>query len=310
MSILAAFSNVRVERDARCTVDIPTLELAPGRITAVLGTNGAGKTTLLRLLAGLELPSTGSIHAPHRREIAFAFQHAAFFRMSLRKNLELPLELVGIEPAKRRARAEWWAGALGVGALLDRDPASLSGGERQRASVARALAVEAPLTLLDEPLGLIDERARLGLLEALPPLLRRRGATCVIVTHRLEEALALSDDLVVLDAGRVRAVGTTADVLAAPPTGEAALLLGYLVVESGDGILAIPPSAVVVGETAAHVFPAVVVQVAEWSGHCEALIRPRQGSGVRRMSWPPGVEVPAAGSEIRVSSSLALRLRR
>ena len=254
-----AVGGLVFRRGRRTVLAIPRLEFASGRVIALLGPNGSGKSTLLRLISGLERPAAGTISFDgaelrrHERSqaIAFAFQDPVFITGTVRENFDLALKLRKLPETERAARISEAAGACGIAALLDRNAHQLSGGEAQRANLARALALRAPLTLLDEPLSGLDAAGRRQLLHALPGLLREFTRTAIVVTHDREEAVRLADDLTVLVGGEVRASGPKATVLRHPPDPETAELLGFTVVESDDGVLAIAPGALRVGDGAA-----------------------------------------------------------
>ncbi len=244
--------GIRVEREGRLVLDVPSLRIRGGRTTAILGPNGSGKTTLLRVIAGLEPSGAGTIRAGGeavraRRHLAYVFQEQVFLRQSVRANLELGLRLRGVERGERHARAERAALLLGVEHLLDRRADRLSGGESRRVSLARALCLRAPLVLLDEPLEGLDERTYTRLLGELPQLLAAFDATTLLVTHTRQEALRLAQDLVVLVDGRVRAGGTVAEVLQHPGDGSVAEVLGFIVMEAGGRRIAVPPGALRLG---------------------------------------------------------------
>ncbi len=244
------FEGVEVVRRGRPILQVPFLGLDGAGTTALLGPNGAGKTTALRLAAGLERATRGRVllggkpaAEVARRLVAFAFQRPVFVRGSVRENLELALRLRRVprhEHGRRIARA---AELCGIEGLLERDTRQLSGGEAQRVNLARALALEAALVLLDEPLSGLDGPSREVLLADLPGILAASGATVVVVTHDRDEALLLADELVVLLAGRVEAQGPAGEVFRRPPTREVAAFLGYTM--AGDA--AIRPGALRVG---------------------------------------------------------------
>jgi ABC-type sugar transport system ATPase subunit len=244
-----AIEGVVFQRGARTVVDIPGLELGEGRTTALIGPNGAGKSTVLRLIAGLERPLAGRVSVgglpggadPAR--VAYAFQAAAFVSGSVRKNMDLALRLRRLPGDVRAHRIAEAADACGITPLLDRPARRLSGGEAQRANLARALALRAPVTLLDEPLSGLDAPGRRQLLHDLPALLRRFATTTIVVTHDRDEALRLADDLVVLIDGRVRAAGPRAMVFGAPPDAETAAFLGYTLIPGDAGLVAVSPRA-------------------------------------------------------------------
>jgi ABC-type sugar transport system ATPase subunit len=248
--------DVRVEglqffRGRRPVLAIPELTFADGRTTALLGRNGSGKTTLLRLIAALERPRAGQVliggqpAAPSRvREtVALAFQQPVFLSSSVRANLDLALRLRNLDARERARRIEEAARACGVEHLLERTAIRLSGGESRRVNLARALCLRAPVTLLDEPMAGLDGPARGQLLHELPGLLRDFATTTILVTHDRDEALRLADDLVILLDGQVRASGPRQEVFRRPPDPETAELLGYTLIQSEGGRLAVAPGA-------------------------------------------------------------------
>jgi len=247
------FDDVRVERDGRLVLEVPSLHLRGGRTTAILGPNGSGKTTLLRLIAGLERPRTGRIRGVRLRPeqpgppVAYVFQEQVFLRRSVRENLELGLRLRGMDRALTRIRVDEAAALLGVAHLMNRRADHLSGGEGRRVSLARALCLKAPLVLLDEPLEGLDERTYSRLLDELPQLLAAFGATTLLVTHNRHEALQLAKDLVVLVDGRVHAAGDKREVVTNPRVEEVAEVLGYTVLTVDGRRVAVPPGALQLG---------------------------------------------------------------
>ena len=169
-----------------------------GEFLAILGPSGCGKSTLLRLIAGLDSPTTGSIHHP-AAELAYVFQdaHLLPWRNVLR-NVELPLELRGINRAQRRDRAMRVIEQVGLSDAVDRYPAQLSGGMRMRVSLARALITDPKLLLLDEPFAALDEITRQRLDEQLRELWIERNITTIFVTHSTAEATFLAQRAIVL----------------------------------------------------------------------------------------------------------------
>jgi len=239
--------GVRVERDGRVLLDIPSLLLPDGRTTAVLGPNGSGKTTLLRVISGLDRPSSGRVLIGGLpvdvSRAAYVFQEQVFLRRSVRDNLELGLQLHGIHAPERQSRMEEASRLFGITHLMDRRADRLSGGEGRRVSLARALCLRAPLVLLDEPLEGLDRPTYSRLLHDLPHLLAAFDATRIIVTHNPDEALRLAQDLVVLIDGKVRASGEKREVVTNPREPEVAEALAYFVVIHGGRRFAIPPNA-------------------------------------------------------------------
>ena len=207
-------------------VDGVDLAIGDGEFFALLGPSGCGKTTLLRTLAGLENATEGSLLiggddvtrlSPGDRDIAMVFQDYALFpHMTVRENIAYPLRIKGIGKAERGARAAETASGLSLGELLARRPAQLSGGQQQRAALARAIAGHPRVFLFDEPLSNLDARLRLEARTFLKKLQQSLGVTTIFVTHDQAEALAMADRMAVMDAGRIRQVGTPRAVFQHP----------------------------------------------------------------------------------------------
>ncbi len=302
--------NITIEglvfrRGAREVLTIPRLGFVAGRVTVLLGPNGAGKSTLLRVISGLDQPSSGVVRfdgsdLPRRERthfVAYAFQSAVFIAGTVRENLELALRLQGIEREARSARIDEAAAACGITHLLDRNAHRLSGGEAQRANLARALCLRAPVTLLDEPLSGLDGPARRQLLHDLPGLLRNFAGTAIFVTHDRDEALRVADDIVVLIDGRVRAAGPKREVVRRPPDVATAAFLGYTVVRSEPGAVAIAPGALHAGDGEVR-FELMVDEVTDLGTH-------REVSGLigdTMVSVPLAGEAPAAGTVFPVAA--------
>ena len=246
-----AFEGVVFRRGDRVVVDVPALTFGGARTTALIGPNGAGKSTMLRLIAALERPAAGVISidgqpsAPGlaRTRVAYAFQRAVFVSGTVGENIDLALRLRGFAKAERAARLLDAAQACAIAHLLERPAHRISGGEAQRANLARALALRAPVTLLDEPLSGLDGPGRRQLLHDLPALLRRFATTTIVVTHDRDEALRLAEDLVVMIDGRVRASGPRPAVFGAPTDSVTAAFLGYSLLPVAGAILAVSPRA-------------------------------------------------------------------
>jgi sulfate transport system ATP-binding protein len=228
------------------------LEVGDGELLALLGPSGAGKTTLLRLIAGLDRPDQGPVLidgqdvrrlSPRARRIGFVFQSYALFRhMSVARNIAF-----GLSVRPRRDRPSRQAIAARVEELLDlmqlsglgrRFPAQLSGGQRQRAALARALAIDPKLLLLDEPFGALDARVRAELRVWLSDLQRRLRLTTIFVTHDQHEAFQLADRVAILDQGRIERIGTPTEIRTRPATPFLAKFLGaadHAVANDRDG---------------------------------------------------------------------------
>jgi sulfate transport system ATP-binding protein len=198
-------------------LDDISLEVPDGSLTALLGPSGSGKSTLLRVIAGLEAPDGGrvEIHGtdatnvpPQRRGIGFVFQHyAAFKHMTVRDNVAFGLTIRKLPKQQVRTKVDELLGIVGLAGYQDRYPNQLSGGQRQRMALARALAVEPRVLLLDEPFGALDAKVRAELREWLRGLHERVPVTTVLVTHDQEEAMSVADRIVVMNEGRIEQVG-------------------------------------------------------------------------------------------------------
>ncbi len=212
-----------VVRDVRKTfgdfvaLDDVSLEIPDGSLTSLLGPSGSGKSTLLRIIAGLEAPDQGSVEIhgtdattvpPQRRGIGFVFQHyAAFKHMTVRDNVAFGMKIRKQPKERIDQRVDELLGVVGLAGYHKRYPAQLSGGQRQRMALARALAVEPRVLLLDEPFGALDAKVRAELREWLRRLHDEVHVTTVLVTHDQEEAMTVSDHIAVMDHGQIEQVG-------------------------------------------------------------------------------------------------------
>ncbi len=197
-----------------------------GSLTAILGPSGGGKSTLLRVIAGLERPDAGQVMINGRdvtndpaqeREIGFVFQHyAAFKHMTVRDNVAFGLKIRKRPKDEIRRRVDELLDLVQIATFEDRYPAQLSGGQRQRMALARALAIEPRVLLLDEPFGALDARVRKELRAWLKRLQADVGVTTVFVTHDQEEAMDLADQIVLVHDGRVEQAGTPHELYEQP----------------------------------------------------------------------------------------------
>jgi len=216
-------------------LDDVTLEVGEGSLTALLGPSGSGKSTLLRIVAGLESPDAGAVlidgadvtaARPQERGIGFVFQHyAAFTHMSVRENVAFGLRIRKYSRAEVRARVHELLSLVGLTTWAQQLPAQLSGGQRQRMALARALAVEPRVLLLDEPFGALDANVRAELRRWLRRLHDEQGVTTVLVTHDQEEAMEVADSIAVMNAGRIEQVGSPREVYDSPATD---FVMGFL----------------------------------------------------------------------------------
>jgi sulfate/thiosulfate transport system ATP-binding protein len=203
------------------SISVPT-----GSLTALLGPSGSGKSTLLRVISGLEQPDDGRVVIegndvtglpPQRRGIGFVFQHyAAFKHMTVRKNVAFGLEIRRRPRAEIAKRVDELLELVQLTGLAKRYPAQLSGGQRQRMALARALAVEPTVLLLDEPFGALDARVRKELRAWLRRLHEEVHVTTIFVTHDQEEAMEIADQIVLMNQGRVEQVGGARDLYEKP----------------------------------------------------------------------------------------------
>ncbi|GGP21928.1 molybdenum ABC transporter ATP-binding protein [Thermocladium modestius] len=234
-----------------------------GDYFVLIGPTGSGKSTLLRLIAGAFFPRGGTIiidgvdvtHAPpERRNLSFVPQDYALFSiMSVRSNIEFGLKARGIPREERERRVSYIADKLGIRNLLDREPNTLSGGERQKVALARALAPNPRILLLDEPLSMLDSNSRMEFVELLKSIHREYNLTVIHVTHDFEEAYALADKVGVIMGGQMRYVGDKEFLFNSPPDIDVARFIGYRnnVVDGRimglDGILFIRPEWIEIG---------------------------------------------------------------
>ena len=186
-------------------LDRVSLDVAPGEFTCIVGASGCGKSTLLNLVAGLDAPSAGAL-STYQSRVALMFQEAALMPwLTVGENVELPLRLTGAGRAARRRRAAELLGTVRLDGCADKRPHELSGGMRQRVSLARALAQDADVLLMDEPFGALDAMTRDLLHDELERVWREAGVTVLFVTHNVREAVRLGDRIVLLSSrpGRV-----------------------------------------------------------------------------------------------------------
>jgi putative spermidine/putrescine transport system ATP-binding protein len=215
-----------------------SLSFDSGEFITLLGPSGCGKTTILRMIAGFEKPSSGTILVegkdisplpPNQRKIGMVFQaYALFPNMNVEDNVGFGLRIAGASREERRARVEEMLKLIGLSGYGKRFPFEMSGGQQQRVALARALAPKPRMLLLDEPLSALDAKIRVSLRQEIRAIQRDLGITTIFVTHDQEEALSISDRIVVLSAGNVEQSGTPFEIYNRPATKFVASFVGQL----------------------------------------------------------------------------------
>ncbi|MEY2822957.1 MAG: hypothetical protein RLZZ485_593 [Actinomycetota bacterium] len=285
----------------RKVLDQLSLQIDAGTFTAILGPSGCGKTTLLRAIAGLVTPTSGAIRfgkqlvsisslvlPPHKRRIGYLPQEAALFpHLTVFDNISYALERERFTKDQKRKIVHEMLELIGLVNYGDRMPSQLSGGQQTRVALARALALEPKVVLLDEPFSALDATLRSELRDEVTSLLKKRGATTLMVTHDREEALVTADMIALMRDGKIIQHGTPAEVYSTPSTPYAALSTGDALVlparrdggkifhplsseisseSSESGIVVIRPEEIVVSKSSSSGQRAVVTRV-EYYGH-------------------------------------------
>lgn len=231
-------NNLRVEYQKNTpTLDQYNLTVNEGELVSLLGPSGCGKTTTLRTVAGFIEPAAGQITLntqditylpPNKRDIGLVFQSYALFpHMTVSQNIAFGLKMRGINKADIAKRVDNMLRMVDLEAFSDRRPAQLSGGQQQRVALARAVIIEPQLLLLDEPLSNLDAKLRVSMRTEIRRLQQRLGVTTLYVTHDQEEALAISDRVIVMDHGRIEQDGTPEAIYSTPHTGFVADFMGF-----------------------------------------------------------------------------------
>ncbi|MEO9327452.1 sulfate/molybdate ABC transporter ATP-binding protein [Gordonia aurantiaca] len=242
MSIKVIGANKRYGDFA--ALDNVSIEIPDGQLTSLLGPSGSGKSTLLRAIAGLDTLDSGTViinetdvsnKSPQKRDIGFVFQHyAAFKHLTVRENIAFGLKIRKRPKKEVDAKVDQLLDVVGLTVFQKRFPAQLSGGQRQRMALARALAVDPKVLLLDEPFGALDAKVRDDLRRWLRRLHDEVHVTTVLVTHDQQEALDVSDRIAVLNKGRIEQVGTPDDLYDRPANEFVASFLGSTVRLNGE----------------------------------------------------------------------------
>jgi iron(III) transport system ATP-binding protein len=274
--------------DAPLAVKEISFSVPKGTLTTILGPSGCGKTTTLRMIAGLESPSAGRIFiagqdvttlGPAERNVSMVFQSYALFpHMDVLANVSYGLDVSGVAKALARSRAQAALATVGLTGYDDRLPSELSGGQQQRVALARALVLEPAVLLFDEPLSNLDARLRRTMREEIRSLQQRLQLTVAYVTHDQSEALAVSDQIIVMEAGRIAQAGTPQQLYESPGSEFVAGFMGdamlFEAVSGADGWVRLGPLAV----RPAHPVPAGPVKLAVRPEAWEVLGEPGAGS--------------------------------
>lgn len=236
-------SNLQKDYAGNRVVENFNLAVEQGEFVSFLGPSGCGKTTVLRMVAGFETPSAGLIRIdgkdvvnlkPNQRNIGMVFQaYALFPNMTVAQNLAFGLKVAGKSKAEIEATVKEMLALIKLEALGQRYPFQLSGGQQQRVALARALAVKPKLLLLDEPLSALDAKIRVSLREEIRAIQRKLQITTIFVTHDQEEALSMSDRIVVMHQGKADQLGTPFEIYNQPKTRFVASFVGTINVLEG-----------------------------------------------------------------------------
>jgi spermidine/putrescine transport system ATP-binding protein len=310
------------------------LHIEAGEYVTLLGPSGCGKTTLLSVLGGFLEPVEGKVliggqdmtHVPPaKRPTTTMFQDYALFpHMSLRDNVGFGLRMAGKGRRARHARADEMLELVGLADAAAKRPHELSGGQRQRVALARALAVQPDVLLLDEPLGALDLKLRRAMQDELKAIQRQVGTTFVHVTHDQEEAMAIADRIVVMNAGRIEDQGPPARIYRQPATLFAAGFMGEMNriparasgsgVETPFGLIAIAPpaakdlvlclrpEAIRLGEGPLRIGSARVRDAAFFGTHCRAHLVPEAAPDLTLVAHLPPGAVPEEGAILTLAA--------
>lgn len=213
-----------------------SLEIYSGEFLTILGPSGCGKTTLLRMIAGFEEPSSGVIKLngeainnlpPYKRDMNLVFQHYALFpHMNVERNIQFGLKMKGVSIEEQKVRSTEAMRLTQLTEFRNRKPSQLSGGQQQRVAIARAIVNNPKVLLLDEPLGALDFKLRKDLQRELKNLQRELGITFIYVTHDQEEAMSMSDRIVVMNNGKIEQIGTPKEIYQNPASKFVASFIG------------------------------------------------------------------------------------
>jgi putative spermidine/putrescine transport system ATP-binding protein len=304
-------AKLRKSWGAHLAVEGFDLEVAEGEFISFLGGSGCGKTTTLRMVAGFETPDSGELtlageditrKAPNRRNVGMVFQNYALFpNLTVAQNVAFGLKVRRVPRNQIGSRVGELLGLVHLSDFGGRYPHQLSGGQQQRVALARALAPRPRVLLLDEPLSALDARIRQHLRTEIRALQKTMGITTIYVTHDQEEALSLSDRIVVMDKGRIEQVGTPSEIYHEPATAHVASFVGHLGSIEGEG--APDGRFLVAGQTLTPPRPLIPGAKAKWSLRPERVVLDPVGGEWERLS---GVvqSVAFLGSVVRTAVTL------
>ncbi|WP_290811907.1 ABC transporter ATP-binding protein [Halovivax sp.] len=245
-------TNLRKEYSVKGGVEVAVdgidLAIEDGEFVSIVGPSGCGKTTTLRCLAGLEIPTAGTIAfdsvdvtdvPANKRGLAMMFQDIALYpHMTVRENIAYPLKIDGVDREQRHETAREAAAVMQIEELLDKYPGDLSGGQQQRTGLARTIVQDPLAFLMDEPLSDLDAQLKVEMRREIQRVHKRLGKPTIYVTHDQEEALTMSDRVVVLNDGRIEQVGTTGEVYNRPANTFVATFIGNPSINYLDGTVA------------------------------------------------------------------------
>ncbi|NGP60749.1 ABC transporter ATP-binding protein [Paenibacillus thiaminolyticus] len=280
--LLIQLVNVEKHFAGQPVVHPLSLTIDEGEFLTLLGPSGCGKTTILRMIAGFELPTAGEIRLdgvnvtqlpPNKRDLNLVFQHYALFpHMTVEQNIQFGLKMKKIPQAEQRERIAEAIRLTQLTPLAARYPHQLSGGQQQRVAIARAIANKPKVLLLDEPLGALDLQLRKNLQVELKQLQRNLGITFVYVTHDQEEAMMMSDRIVIMNNGRVEQAGSPKEIYERPETLFAATFVGENNVFHEDNMFTVRPEKIRISEETEGVRKAGIIQDIVYLGNIHKLI--------------------------------------
>lgn len=333
MTAPVSIRGVRQRYGSATALDHVDLEIAAGEFVVLLGPSGCGKTTLLNIIGGFAEPTEGQVLiggrdmagvGPKDRPTTTVFQDYALFpHMSLAENVAFGLSMRGVEKPARIRKAEEMLALVGLAGRGNRRPHELSGGQRQRVALARALAVEPDVLLLDEPLGALDLKLRRAMQDELKAIQRRVGTTFVHVTHDQEEAMAIADRIVVMNAGRIEDLGPPREVYLRPKSLFSAGFMGEInrIAVNGDSsalgpltlgndsekVLCIRPESIRPAELAPvgalHLGRATITDAAFFGTHVRAHAAPLAAPELQLVFHLPQSVLPAPGEIVDLAAT-------